>query len=105
MRENCETPWLYRPMVAQEIARQIRLKLNPQEQAGLKRPTVVNPVAHEDYLKGRYFWNKRTAGDLKKAVDYFSRAIEIDPNYAQAYSGLANSYALMGDWEYGVLAP
>jgi TolB-like protein/DNA-binding winged helix-turn-helix (wHTH) protein/Flp pilus assembly protein TadD len=91
--------------VAREIAGQIRIKLNPQEQAGLKNVKVVNPEAHEDYLKGRYFWNKRTGKDLEKAVDYFNRSINKDPNYAQAYSGLADSYALMGDWEYGVLAP
>lgn len=91
--------------VAREIAGQIRIKLNPQEQAGLKNVKVVNPEAHEDYLKGRYFWNKRTGTDLEKAVDYFNRSINKDPNYAQAYSGLADSYALMGDWEYGVLAP
>jgi len=66
---------------------------------------VVDPEAHEDYLKGRYFWNKRTGTDLKKAVEYFNRSIKKDPNYGPAYSGLADSYALMGDWEYGVLAP
>jgi tetratricopeptide (TPR) repeat protein len=66
---------------------------------------VVNPEAYEAYLKGRYFWNKRTADGLKKAIDYFNQAIEKDPNYAQAYTGLADSYALSGDWEYGVLAP
>src|SRR5262249_13930949 len=61
--------------------------------------------AYEAYLKGRYFWNKRTADGLKKAVDYFNQAIEKDPTYARAYSGLADSYALLGDWMYGVLAP
>lgn len=91
--------------VAREIAGQIRIKLNPQEQAGLKNAKAVNPEAHEAYLKGRYFWNKRTGNDLKKAVEYFNQSIEKDPSYAQAYSGLADSYALMGDWEYGVLAP
>jgi tetratricopeptide (TPR) repeat protein len=65
----------------------------------------VNPEAYEDYLKGRYFWNKRTGDGLKKAIEYFSRAIKTDPTYAEAYSGLADSYALSGDWEYGVLAP
>jgi tetratricopeptide (TPR) repeat protein len=61
----------------------------------------VNPEAYEAYLKGRYFWNKRTADGLKKAIDYFNQAIEKDPNYAQAYAGLADSYALAGDWQYG----
>ena len=91
--------------VARDIAEQIRINLTSQEQAALTSVKVVNPEAYEDYLKGRYFWNKRTADGLKKAIDYFDQAIEKDPNYAQAYSGLADSYALLGDWEYGVLAP
>jgi TolB-like protein/Tfp pilus assembly protein PilF len=91
--------------VARAIADQIRINLNAEEQATLTRGKVVDPQAHEAYLKGRYFWNKRTGDDLKKAVEYFSQAIERDPNYAQAYSGLADSYALLGDWEYGILPP
>ena len=91
--------------VARSIAEEIRIKLTPHEQAVLKNAKRVNPDAYEAYLKGRYFWNKRTADGLKKAIDYFNQAIEKDPNYAQAYAGLADSYALMGDWEYGVLAP
>jgi TolB-like protein/DNA-binding winged helix-turn-helix (wHTH) protein/Tfp pilus assembly protein PilF len=92
--------------VAQAIAKQIRVNLNAHEQATLKHANVVvDPQAYEAYLKGRYFWNKRTGEDLEKAVEYFNRAIERDPNYAPAYSGLADTYALLGDWEYGVLAP
>jgi TolB-like protein/DNA-binding winged helix-turn-helix (wHTH) protein/Flp pilus assembly protein TadD len=91
--------------VARSIAGQIRIELTPHEQAVLKNVKRVNPDAYEAYLKGRYFWNKRTADGLKKANDYFAQAIEQDPNYAQAYAGLADSYALLGDWEYGVLAP
>jgi TolB-like protein/DNA-binding winged helix-turn-helix (wHTH) protein/Tfp pilus assembly protein PilF len=91
--------------VARAIAAQIRINVNAQEQAALKHGNVVDPQAYEAYLKGRYFWNKRTGSDLQKAVDNFTRAIERDPTYAQAYSGLADTYALLGDWEYGVLAP
>jgi TolB-like protein/DNA-binding winged helix-turn-helix (wHTH) protein/Tfp pilus assembly protein PilF len=91
--------------VATAIAEQIRIQLTPQEQAVLKNVTVVNPEAYEAYLKGRYFWNRRTANGLKKAVEFFDLAIQKDPNYARAYAGLADSYALMGDWEYGALAP
>jgi TolB-like protein/DNA-binding winged helix-turn-helix (wHTH) protein/Tfp pilus assembly protein PilF len=91
--------------VASAIAERIRIELTPKEQAGLKNAKGVNPEAYEAYLKGRYFWNKRTTDGLKRAVDYFVQAIERDPNYAQAYEGLADSYALLGDWEYGVLAP
>jgi len=91
--------------VARAIAGKIRIELTPHEQAALKNVRHVNPEAHEDYLKGRYFWNKRTPDGLKKAIDYFSQAVEKDPTYAPAYSGLADSYALAGDWQYGVVSP
>ena len=91
--------------VAQAIAEQIRINVKPQEQATLKHARVVDPQAYEAYLKGRYFWNKRTGGDFEKAIEFFNQAVARDPNYAQAYSGLADTYALMGDWEYGVLGP
>jgi TolB-like protein/DNA-binding winged helix-turn-helix (wHTH) protein/Flp pilus assembly protein TadD len=91
--------------VAQAIAEQIRATLSRRQQAALRRPRTVSPDAYEAYLKGRYFWNKRTGDGLKKAIDYFTRAIERDPTYAEAYSGLADSYALAGDWLYGVLPP
>ena len=91
--------------VASAIADQIRINLNPQEQAALKSVKVVNPEAYESYLKGRYFWNKRTADGLKVALAYFNQAIDEDPKYAQAYSGLADTYALLGDWQYAVMTP
>jgi TolB-like protein/DNA-binding winged helix-turn-helix (wHTH) protein/Flp pilus assembly protein TadD len=91
--------------VARAIADQIRINLNPQEQAALKTASVVNPEAYESYLKGRYFWNKRTADGLKVALAYFNQAIEEDPKYARAYSGLADTYALLGDWQYAVMTP
>jgi tetratricopeptide (TPR) repeat protein len=91
--------------VARAIAGQIQINLTPREQAALKSATVVNPQAYESYLKGRYFWNKRTAGGLKVALAYFNQAIEEDPNYAQAYSGLADTYALLGDWQYAAMTP
>ncbi len=91
--------------VAKAIADQIRINLSPQEQAALRTVRVVNPEAYESYLKGRYFWNKRTADSLKAALAYFDQAIEEDPKYAQAYSGLADTYALLGDWQYAVMTP
>jgi TolB-like protein/DNA-binding winged helix-turn-helix (wHTH) protein/Flp pilus assembly protein TadD len=91
--------------VAKAIADQIRINLNPQEQAALKNARVVNPQAYESYLKGRYFWNKRTAEGLKVALAYFNQAIDEDPKYAQAYSGLADTYALLGDWQYAAMTP
>jgi TolB-like protein/DNA-binding winged helix-turn-helix (wHTH) protein/Flp pilus assembly protein TadD len=91
--------------VARAIADQIRINLNPREQAVLKNVKVVNPEAYESYLKGRYFWNKRTAVGLNLALAYFNQAIEVDPKFAPAYSGLADTYALLGDWQYAVMTP
>jgi TolB-like protein/DNA-binding winged helix-turn-helix (wHTH) protein/Tfp pilus assembly protein PilF len=91
--------------ITHAIAEQIRANLNPQEVATLDKSKKVNPAAYEAYLKGRYFWNKRTVDGLRTAIEYFSHAIEIDPNNAEAYSGLADSYAISGDWKYGVLPP
>jgi TolB-like protein/DNA-binding winged helix-turn-helix (wHTH) protein/Tfp pilus assembly protein PilF len=91
--------------VARAIADQIQIKLNPQERAALKNVKAVDPQAYESYLKGRYFWNKRTADGLRVAQAYFDQAIEEDPKYAEAYSGLADTYALLGDWQYAVMTP
>jgi TolB-like protein/DNA-binding winged helix-turn-helix (wHTH) protein/Flp pilus assembly protein TadD len=91
--------------IARAIAEQFRVILDRQERAGLKKPVDENPVAYEAYLKGRYFWNRRTQDGLKKAIQYFDAAIAFDPNYAEAYSGLADAYALSGHWKYGVLPP
>ena len=91
--------------VASAIADQIRINLTPQEQAALTNAKVVNPEAYQSYLKGRYFWNKRTPDGLKAALAYFNQTIEEDPKYAQAYSGLADTYALLGDWQYAVMTP
>jgi TolB-like protein/Flp pilus assembly protein TadD len=91
--------------VASAIADQIRINLTPREQAALRNVKVVNPEAYESYLKGRYFWNKRTADGLKAALAYFKQATEEDPKYAKAYSGLADAYALLGDWQYAVMTP
>lgn len=89
--------------VARAVAEQIRIEVTSQEQAELRSVKKIDPDAYENYLKGRYFWNKRTADGLKKAVDYFNRAIAKDPNYAAAYSGLADTFALLGDWQYAVM--
>jgi TolB-like protein/DNA-binding winged helix-turn-helix (wHTH) protein/Flp pilus assembly protein TadD len=90
--------------VARAIADRIRMTVTSQERALLTNAKPVNPAAHDAYLRGRFFWNKRTRQGLEKAVDYFRQAIADDPGYALAYSGLADSYALLGDWEFGALA-
>ena len=91
--------------VAKAIVDQIRINVDPHERAALESAKVVKSAAYESYLKGRYFWNKRTADGLQAALAHFNRAIDEDPKFARAYSGLADTYALLGDWEYAVMAP
>jgi TolB-like protein/DNA-binding winged helix-turn-helix (wHTH) protein/Flp pilus assembly protein TadD len=89
--------------VARAIAKEIRIKLTSREQIALKGSEPVDPGAYQEYLKGRFFWNKRTGDGLQKARDHFNQAIDLAPNYAPAYSGLADTYALLGDWQYAVM--
>jgi TolB-like protein/DNA-binding winged helix-turn-helix (wHTH) protein/Flp pilus assembly protein TadD len=80
--------------VAREIAEQIRIKLTPSEAAVLQNVKAVDPEAYDSYLKGRYFWSKRTAESFQKAIPYFNQAIARDPSYALPHSGLADIYQL-----------
>ena len=82
--------------LAEDIAEEIQLKLTSQQEVSMAAVRTANPEAHELYLKGRFFWNKRDQPGFAKAVDYFQRAIAKDPNYAEAYAGLADAYALSG---------
>jgi eukaryotic-like serine/threonine-protein kinase len=85
--------------VARAIATEIQVKLTPQQEALLTNARSLNPEAHDAYLLGRYYWNKSTEEGLKKAIAYFNQAIEKEPGYAEAYSGLAESYVVLGDFE------
>jgi TolB-like protein/Tfp pilus assembly protein PilF len=76
--------------VAREIASQTRTVLTPAARAELTSAKHIDPEAHDAYLKGRYYWNKRTVDGLEKGAIYFQQAIEKDPAYAAAYSGLAD---------------
>jgi Flp pilus assembly protein TadD len=91
--------------VARNIAEQVRATLSRREEAHLESAKRIDPRAYEAYLKGRFFWNKRTEEGLRRAISCFNEAIEADPTYAQPYAGLADSYALSGDWQHGMLAP
>ena len=82
--------------VAEAIAKQVQVKLTPQERADLAQTKSVNPEAYEAYLKGRYHWLRRSGEELPKAVRYFEQAIEIDRSYATAYAGLADSLSGLG---------
>ena len=88
--------------ISQAIVTVLKLKLaKPASRALGRRP--VEPEAYESYLKGRFFWNKRTESDLNRSIEYFLRAIELDPAYALAYAGLSDAYVLLGI--FGVRAP
>jgi TolB-like protein/DNA-binding winged helix-turn-helix (wHTH) protein/Flp pilus assembly protein TadD len=76
--------------VAQSIARKVEVTITGEEYTSLNSARTVDPEAYEPYLKGRYYWNKRTAGSMPKAALYFEQAISKDPGYGAAYSGLAD---------------
>ena len=84
--------------IAREITDKLRLQLTGEEQKQLVRRDTTNKDAYELYLKGRFYWNRRTAENLKKAVDLFQQAIDKDPNYAQAYVGVADCYLIMEEY-------
>jgi TolB-like protein/Tfp pilus assembly protein PilF len=81
--------------VAQAITNELKIKLTPERHLRLAASRPVAPDAYESYLKGRYYLSKRTEKDLKKSIEYFQQAIEKDPNYASAHSGMADAYALL----------
>jgi len=84
--------------VASAITTEIRAKVTPQEQSNLARAHQVDEAAYEAYLKGLYYSDRRTQEGLMKGNEYFQQAIALDPNYALAHAGLANSYADLGGW-------
>jgi len=91
--------------VAQKVAEALSLELSAEDQQRLSKRYTGNSDAYQLYLKGRYFWNKRTPAGVGESVDYFERALQADPRYALAYTGLADSYLLQGSSGYSVLRP
>src|ERR1700720_4472287 len=89
--------------IAKTIADTLQAKLSGSEKTAISKKPTANPEAYELYLKGRFFWNKRTGADLLKAIDYFNQALTADPSYGSAYAGLAQSYLLLPP--YGAAAP
>ena len=84
--------------VSQRVAEGLALTLTGDEQRQLAKRYTENPEAYAAYVRGRYFWNTRTAEGYRKAVDDFQRAISLDPGYSLAYSGLADAYSLLGSY-------
>ena len=89
--------------IAKTIAETLQARLTGSEKSSIAKTPTVNPEAYELYLKGRFFWNKRTGADLRKSIEYFNQAIAKDPNFALAYVGLADSYLLLQP--YGAASP
>ena len=81
--------------IAKTIADTLQAKLTGSEERAIAARPTENPEAYQLYLKGRFFWNKRTAVGLRKSIDYFQQAIDKDPNYALAYAGLAQAWLLL----------
>ena len=91
--------------IAQEISEHLKLKLSAPQKKRLAKRFTSSPEAFRTYLKGRYFWNKRTPDGIRKGIALFHQAIELDPTFARAYAGIADSYALLSAGEYGVMPP
>lgn len=89
--------------LSERVAQSIRLKLTGEETRRFTKRSTERPDAYEAYVKGRYFWNKRTDKSLKKGLEYFRQAITLDPTFAEAYVGVADSYATLG--LYAVIPP
>lgn len=83
-------------LLSQKIVSALELKLTSEEQRQLTKHYTENSEAYELYISGRFYWEKRTVEDLTKAIEHFEKAIQKDPNYALAYAGLADAYALLG---------
>ncbi len=82
--------------IASDIAGELRSKLSGDQKQQVSKQGTQSPEAYQLYVKGRYYWNKRTAADIKTGISYFNQAIDKDPAYAQAYVGLADSYIVLG---------
>ena len=87
--------------IAKTIAETLQAKLTGSEERAIAARPTQHPEAYELYLKGRFFWNKRTAVGLRKSIDYFQEAIEKDPNYGPAYAALAQAWQLLPDYSGG----
>lgn len=83
--------------VARDVALQIGHRISGRTQAAT---TAISAQAHEDYLKGRYYWNKRTEADLRRSIEYFKKVIDQEPKYALAYAGLADSQIMLANWGF-----
>ncbi|HXD30525.1 MAG TPA: winged helix-turn-helix domain-containing protein [Pyrinomonadaceae bacterium] len=90
--------------ISEQVVHALELQLSGEERRQIKKSYTDSPEAFQVYLKGRYFWNQRTVEGLRKALEYAQQAIDIEPTYAPAYVGLADSFSLLGA-QHSVIAP
>ncbi|MCH8305234.1 MAG: hypothetical protein IIB94_08915, partial [Candidatus Marinimicrobia bacterium] len=95
---NIENVFSLQAKIAKAIANEIKITLTPEEKNRLESVRKINPEALEAYLKGKFFWNKRTADDISKALEFYKQAIGKDPTYALAFVGMAESYNLLHEY-------
>ena len=91
--------------ISGQVAQAMMVRLNPDEQRQLRKRETENVEAYQEYLKGRYFWNKRNAEGLTKSLDHFQQAVNLDPNYAQAYAGVADANTLVASYRVDPFHP
>ena len=84
--------------IAKDVSAKLKLKLSGADEAKIIKTSTANPEAYQAYLKGRFYWNRRTAENIKKAIEQFKAATDRDPNYALAYTGLADCYILLPEY-------
>jgi len=90
--------------VSSAIVNEIRINLTPEDRERLAKAPAIAPEAYENYLKGRFYWNKRSDENLAKAIGYFELATRQDPHYALAYAGLSDCYAIIGSTIFGTMS-
>ena len=98
--ELCKDIFAVQDSISQKVAEALASRLTGEEKQQITKHHTENTEAYQLYIKGRYFWNKRTGEGLKKALEYFNQAIETDPNYALAYVGVADSYTMLADYDW-----
>jgi tetratricopeptide (TPR) repeat protein len=85
--------------IARDVSSKLKSKLSGADVAKVEKTYTANPDAYQLYLKGKFYWNKRTGEALRQAAEFYNQAIEKDPNYALAYSGLAETYVLFSSYD------
>ncbi len=84
--------------IAKDVSTKLKAKLSGADETKVTKTATADPEAYQAYLKGRYYWNRRTAENLKKAIEQFKSATDRDPNYALAFVGLADCYAVLSEY-------